>query len=206
MSPSPAAPRVIERLPQSQTFTALLERWRGGDAQAAIALADEIYPLLKQIAASQLRHARALGLQTTELAHEAYLRVSEIGGVDWRDRRHFMAIVATVIRRLVVDLVRERAALKRGGAEVIISLDDSGERGASVSGEPVDWGMIERALCALEAVDAPAARVAELKVLVGMTTEDIAAEMASSTATVGRQWRFAKAFLADHLRDVDGAA
>jgi RNA polymerase sigma factor (TIGR02999 family) len=193
---------VIERLPRSHVFTALLSQWRAGDAEAGRALADEVYPLMKEISAAQLRRSPGLAVQTTELANEAYLRLVEIHAVDWQDRRHFMAIVATVIRRLLVDLVRERAALKRGGAMHVVSLDEPGHRDSAVDPRGViDCSSIERALSALESCDADAARVAELKVLVGMSVQDIADEMASSTATVGRQWRFAKAFLADRLRD-----
>jgi DNA-directed RNA polymerase specialized sigma24 family protein len=114
-----------------------------------------------------------------------------------------MAIVATVIRRLLVDLLREGIAKKRGGACYVVSLDDAegGAQSAASSEGFVDWSMIERALSALEREDAESARVAELKVLVGLSVQDIADEMSSSVATVGRQWRFAKSFLADHLRD-----
>ncbi len=194
---------MIERLPRSDHFTVLLDRWRSGDRDAERALVQECYPLMKEIAAGQLRRTRGLALQTTELANEAYLRLTGIQDVDWRDRRHFMAIVATVIRRLLVDLVREGGAQKRGGASYVVSLDDAeGGAQAPASAEGfVDWSMIERALTALEREDAESAQVAELKVLVGLSVQDIADEMGSSVATVGRQWRFAKSFLADHLRD-----
>lgn len=194
---------MIERLPRSDHFTVLLDRWRAGDRDAERVLVQECYPLMKEIAAAQLRRTRGLALQTTELANEAYLRVAGIQDVDWQNRRHFMAIVATVIRRLLVDLVREGVAQKRGGACYVVSLDDADSAAdPPASGDGfVDWSMIERALTALEHEDAESARVAELKVLVGLSVQDIADEMGSSTATVGRQWRFAKSFLADHLRD-----
>ncbi len=197
----------MERLPRSEKFTALLSQWRAGDRSAERELVDEIYPLMKEIARSQLRRSPGLAMQTTELANEAYIRVSAVAGVDWQDRRHFMAIVATIIRRLMVDFVRDRAAQKRGGATYLVSLDESSHDEAAVDmASVIDWTMIERALCALESCDPDAARVAELKVLVGMSVQDIANEMATSTATVGRQWRFAKAFLADQLRDPSDAS
>lgn len=181
-------------------ITALLGQWRAGDSVAANALAEHLYPVLRGLVGAQLRRAPAgLTLSATELANEAYIRLDLQRGVDWQNRDHFFAIVATVVRRVVVDYLRERSAHKRGCGKVLLDIHDLAARDEPATGDRMDWLALDQALERLQALDPDCARVVELKLFAGLTTERIAEICASSTATVGRQWRFARTWLAEQL-------
>lgn len=180
-------------------LTALLSRWRAGDAQARDALLVTVYPALRAMAQQQLgADAAHFTLRPTELAHEAFLRLqSQRQG--WDNREHFHAIVATVLRRVVVDYLRRRSNLKRGGSTPFVALGELSENETPVIDDSVDWLQVDDALTRLEAENPDLARVVELKFFSGLKTEEIALVMDASVATVGRQWRFAKAWLGQHL-------
>ncbi len=98
--------------------TGLLRAWRAGDAAAGEELLQRIYIELKKIAVSQLRRERSgHTLQSTDLVHEAYVRLLEQQGIDWRDRAHFFGLAATMMRRVLVDHARARNARKRARDE-----------------------------------------------------------------------------------------
>ncbi len=187
-------------------ITDLLQRWRAGDRSVEAALMDLAYPTLVELARAQARrNGGALTLRSTELAHEAYERLAEQQGVNWQSREHFFAIAATVIRRVVVDYLRMRGRDKRGGRIPFVRLDEITEREQPTIDESVDWIAVDQALAEFEAVDPVAARVVELKFFSGLNTEEIALAMGSSVATVGRQWRFARAWLGHRLgADTEG--
>ena len=158
-----------------------------------------VYPALRAMAQQQLgSDAAHFTLRPTELAHEAFLRLQS-QRLGWDNREHFHAIVATVLRRVVVDYLRRRSNLKRGGSTPFISLDALAETDTPVIDDSVDWLQVEGALISLEGENPDLARVVELKFYSGLKTEEIALVMNSSVATVGRQWRFAKAWLGQHL-------
>lgn len=181
-------------------ITGLLARWRGGDRTSESALLEQVYPILRDIARAQIRrNGGVLTLQGTELANEAYTRLHEIKAVDWQDRDHFFAVAATIIRRVLIDYLRERGAEKRGGGLPFVALDELAEGDTPAIDESVDWLAVDQALTDLQAVDAECARVVELKFFSGLTTEKIAEVCGSSVATVGRQWRFARAWLGRRL-------
>jgi RNA polymerase sigma factor (TIGR02999 family) len=182
------------------SVTELLDAWKQGDRSVENALAARIYPVLRDLAKSQVRrNAGLLTLSATELAHEAYERLHQQQRVDWRNRQHFFAIAATVMRRVVIDYLRMRSADKRGGETVFVSLDDSREAEATESDTMIDWLALDHALDELTRSDADCARVVELRLFSGLTVEEIADVTASSTATVGRQWRFARTWLSQRL-------
>jgi RNA polymerase sigma factor (TIGR02999 family) len=184
----------------AQDITALLDRWKSGDRSVENELLNRVYPTLLELARAQVRrNAGVLTLQSTELAHEAYARLHEQQSVDWQNRDHFFAIAATVIRRVVVDYLRQRSADKRGGGLPFVALDDITESETPTIDESVDWIAVDQALTELAAVDADCARIVELKFFSGLTTERIAEVCGSSVATVGRQWRFARAWLGEKL-------
>ena len=184
----------------TSTITALLTRWKAGDAAAEAPLLAQVYPHLLQLAQAQVRrNAGVLTLQSTELAHELYMRLHEQQAVDWQNRDHFLAVAAILVRRVVVDYLRQRGAEKRGGSSPFITLDQLQEGEVPRIEEDVDWLGLDRALTELAAADAASARVVEMKFFAGMTTEQIAQVCGSSVATVGRQWRFARAWLARRL-------
>lgn len=184
----------------TESITQMLARWRAGEAGAEDAVARAIYPLLRQVARGQvMRNDGHWTMGATDLAQEAYLRLREQQGFDWRNRQQFFAIAATVVRRVVIDYLRERTADKRGGGKDHV--DVLGVEGVAL-GEPeqtLDWIALDQALDQLKAMDPACARVVELKLFTPMSAEEIAEATACSPATVGRHWRFARNWLATTL-------
>lgn len=179
-------------------ITELLERWRTGETGAADALMEQVYPLLREIAQSRLRrHARGATLQPTELANEAYARLHGARTTDWRNRSHFFAFSARVIRSLAVDYVRARDSEKRGGHLLLLPLEQADDTPADA--DDLDVLAIDQALTDLECDDAVLAQIVELKFFSGLSTEEIAETCGLSRATVVRRWRYARAWLADRL-------
>ena len=201
LPPTATADMSAEPVPD---ITALLARWREGDRAAEPELLRTIYPALRDIARARLRGAD-LTLSATELAHETYLRLSRNQAIEFQDRGHFFAVAARATRHFVIDYLRGRASDKRGGRLPFATLDeiadDIAHDGIDLS---VDWLALDEAMTVLEKVDPSSAQVVELKFFSGMTTDEIAAAMDVSRATVVREWRFAKAWLADRLgRTID---
>lgn len=181
-------------------ITQLLEQWKNGDRSVENALISEVYPLLRSVAASQVRRVGGhLTLSATELAHEAYIRLQRQQLVDWQNRDQFFAIAATVVRRVLVDYLRERHADKRAGGKVMVALDDVHAGELSQPSDIVDWIALDQALTTLQTLDPEVAHVVELKLFSVLSAEQIAEICQSSVATVGRQWRFAKSWLAREL-------
>jgi RNA polymerase sigma factor (TIGR02999 family) len=180
-------------------ITDLLVRWRGGDKAAEAELIEAVYPALREMSRAQLRRNGAATLQATELANEAYERLLGQQAVDWQNRGHFMAIAATVIRRVLIDYLRGRSAQKRGGRMAAVPLHDLLDSDHPSSGDQLDWLMLDQALTEFARVEPDTARVVELRLFGGMSMEEIASVCGSSTATVGRQWRFARAWIATSL-------
>ena len=187
-------------------ITDLLCRWKSGERSVEDELIKRIYPLLREIAASQVRrNSNVLTLQATELANEAYSRLIKLHDLDWENRDHFFAIAATVIRRLVIDYLRQRGSAKRGGRLPFVSLDDVRADQVPTFDDSVDWIGLDEAMNELAQLDRICARVVELKFFSGLTNEKIAEVCGSSVPTVVRQWRFARAWLGKRL-DPDPAA
>ena len=183
-----------------QAITALLGRWKTGDRSVEGDLLNAVYPVLRELARAQVRrNSGVLTLQATELANEAYTKLFQQHTVDWQNREHFFAIAATVIRRVVVDYLRARGSEKRGGGLPFVNIDDLREDQTPQIDDSVDWLAVDQALNELADVDAECAKVVELKFFSGLTTERIAEVNGSSVATVGRQWRFARAWLGQRL-------
>lgn len=181
-------------------ITALLVRWRDGDREAESALLRRVYPALREIAHSRLR-GMSIALSTTDLAHETYLRLCHGSSIDYRDRGHFYAVAARATRHFVVDYLRTHRNAKHGGGLPFLPLDTRDVE--SVAGEvdlSVDWIAVHEALDVLETIDENSARVVELKFFSGLTTDEIADAVGRSRATVVRDWRFAKAWLAGRLK------
>lgn len=182
------------------SITQLLDAWKGGDRSVENQLASRIYPVLRDIARAQTkRHSGVLTMAATELVHEAYERLHRQRSVDWKNRGHFYAVAATVIRRVVVDYLRRRSAEKRGGDAMMVAIDSACCQELAAPEDGTDWLALNQSLELLMENDADCARVAEMRLFSGLTVEQIAEVMGSSTATVGRQWRFASVWLADRL-------
>jgi RNA polymerase sigma factor (TIGR02999 family) len=187
-------------------ITELLGRWKGGDRSVENELIARVYPMLRELAAGHVRRNRGvLSLSASDLAHDAYERLHRQQGVDWQNREHFLAIAATVLRRVVVDYLRQRNAEKRGGAVDVVSLDDITTGRLPHGSNSLDWLAVDQALTDLANTDPESARIVELRVFGGFDVEQVAALCGLSTATVGRRWRFARAWLAERLDPEQGA-
>ncbi len=157
-----------------------------------------LYEELHHIASHMLNaERRQHTLQPTALISELYLRLNAASPTDWRDRSHFLAIAANTLRRILIDHARAHAAGRRGGGVVEISLDEANP-GAQCSYD--DLLIIDQALTLLEQADPRAAKVTELRFFGGLEENEIALELDISETTVKRDWKFARAWLAAHLR------
>ncbi len=197
MTLDPADPHSND---EPHDITALLIAWSEGDRQALDALMPAIYAELRRLAGGYLRNESRNPMQTTELVHEAYLRLAG-SDVDWRCRSHFFVIAARTMRRLLVDLARQRAALRRGGDARPVTLREADARSPAV----VDVLGLDEALRELSTFDARKAKVIELRFFGGLTVIETASALAVSTATIERDLRAAKAWLATTLGDATSA-
>jgi RNA polymerase sigma factor (TIGR02999 family) len=179
-------------------ITEQLMAWGSGDQQALDRLTPLVYQELRRIARSQLRRERSGGaLQTTELVHEAYLRLVDHDRVSWRDRLHFFGAAASVMRRVLVDQARERLAFKRGGGGVHLSL----EQVPDLPDRQVDLLLIHDCLNQLSSLDKRRGRIVELRFFGGLSVEETAELMETSPMTVKREWAVARAWLFRKMGD-----
>jgi RNA polymerase sigma factor (TIGR02999 family) len=178
--------------------TALLRAWHSGDQDAYGRVSSILYDELKRQAGIFMRRKQPDDtLQTTALVHEAFVRLTGAGHVDWQDRRHFLAVAARTMRRVLVDLARERGAAKRGARPVHVPLDsDMPDGGPSI----LDFVALDEALESLAALDPRKVRVIELRFFAGLTVEETAQVLEVSPDTVARDWRMARTWL---LRELD---
>jgi RNA polymerase sigma factor (TIGR02999 family) len=182
--------------------TALLGQWREGDQRAFERLSELVYDELRRMARGYLAGERPdHTLQPTALVHETYLRLVDHKSMAWEDRRHFFAIAATTMRRILVDHARSLRREKRGGARPRVSLDAVGELPAPDRASEVV--AIDEALERLAIEDRLKASVVELRFFAGLTNDETAAVLGLSEPTVRRHWRTAKLWL---YRDLRGAS
>jgi len=178
------------------SVTAMLKAWRSGDTGALDRLVPLVHAELHRLAEGCMRGERPdHTLQATALVNEAYLRLVD-ADVEWQDRAHFFAVAATTMRRILVDYARAKGRKKRAGTRV--SLEESIIVAPDRDAELV---AIDEALTALAANDARAAKVVELHYFGGLTYQEIAEALGTSSATVDRDLRFAKSWLYRELRE-----
>ena len=183
----------------SGKVTRLLAEWSGGNANALEELFPFVYRELRSLAASAMRRERAgHTLQPTALVHEAYLRLVDQDQVRWKDRQHFLAIAATMMRRILVNHARDRAAAKRGGGLRKVPLEAAETPGGE---RAVDLVALDEALHDLARTDERLARIVEMRFFGGMSVDDIAGELGVDPRTVKRGWQAARTVLFDRLRD-----
>jgi RNA polymerase sigma factor (TIGR02999 family) len=179
--------------------TELLVAWSGGDEAALDRLVPIVHSELRRTAARYMSNERSPHtLQATALVNEVYLRLVQIRRVGWRDRAHFFAMAARLMRRVLVDHARARGYQKRGGGVRNLPLDETVTVAPDASHEVV---AVDAALAALDSVDARKARVVELRFFGGLSVDETAAVLNVSPQTVMRDWRLAKAWL---LREMSG--
>lgn len=182
---------------QPGEVTLLLRAWHAGDEDAYRRLSSILYGELRRHAAHYMRREQPGDtLQTTALVHETFMRLATAHQVDWQDRKHFLAVAARTMRRLLIDLAREQGASKRGSRAVHVSLDFGV---ATPEPHPLDIIALEQALEALAAFDARKVQVIELKFFAGLTVEETADVLGVSPDTVARDWRMARTWLLKQL-------
>lgn len=178
--------------PNATGITDMLRRWREGDQSAERQLFEALHAELRRMAGEFMRRERPdHTLQPTELVHEAYLRLHQ-GSADWRDRVHFFAVAARVMRRVLVDHARARTRAKRGGADRQVTL--SAEVVPDASGY-VDIHVLDRTLNKLHALDERKARFVEMRYLAGLSNREIAEAAGVSERTVKRELQLGRAWM-----------
>jgi RNA polymerase sigma-70 factor (ECF subfamily) len=181
--------------------TRLLKAWRQGDPEALDRLTPLVYDRLRAMARQHVRRERpGQTLEATALVNEAFLRLIDAQQLDWQDRAHFFAVCARIMRHILVDAARARAALKRaGGANAAhlsgVSLDRL-PAGADISAQIC---ALEDALTALAQIDPRRAQVVELRFFGGLTVEETGQVLQISPQSVMRDWKLARAWLAREL-------
>jgi RNA polymerase sigma factor (TIGR02999 family) len=184
---------------ESLDTTQLLRAWASGDQEALEQLTPRVYNELRRIARQCMRDERpGRTIQTTDLVHEAYLKLIDATKVDWQHRAHFFAVSAQIMRRILLDQARRRLAAKRGGATPRVNLDEATHVGCGQAREMI---ALDDALNALAEVDPRKARVIELRFFAGLSVEETAAVLTVSADTVMRDWRLARAWLLAELGD-----
>jgi len=193
----------VDSLGEPAEITRLLRAWGGGDSAALDRLTPLVYEQLPRMARGYMRNER-LGhtLQATALVNEAFLRVVDSRSLDWTDREHFFAVCARIMRRILVDAARSRAAIKRGGQldraehSTAINFDQLPDPASELSAQVC---ALDDALNILAQIDARQAHVIELRFFGGLTVEETAQVLKTSPQTVMRDWRLARAWLAREL-------
>jgi RNA polymerase sigma factor (TIGR02999 family) len=176
------------------TVTVLLQAWGHGDQAALDQLLPVVYDDLRRKAGWYMRQ-QPVGhtLQTTDLVHEAFLRLVHQPAVDWQGRGQFYNVAAKAMRSILVDHARARAAVKRGRGAQQVTLGAADE--ALGTRPAMDVLELDEVLGRLAALDPEQCRLVELRYFAGLSIEEAAEALGTSPATVKRQWRVARAWL-----------
>lgn len=178
---------------QQGEITLLLAKWKDGEPDAFDHLVPLVYPHLREVAAAYIRREKNPGvMQATSLVHELYLRLLGQKKTEWEDRSHFYTFSAKVMRMILIDHARGTQAQRRGGTAEHVPLN---EDMAWVGLGTVEMIELNRALDALAQVDPEKVQMVELRYFLGCTSEETAALMKVSKATVDRDLKFARAWL-----------
>jgi RNA polymerase sigma factor (TIGR02999 family) len=181
-------------------ITQLLQAWGEGDRAALQQLTPLVYAELHRLAKRCMVSERAdHTLQPTSLVHEAYLRLIDSKGVACRNRTHFFALSARLMRRILVDLARSRRNQKRGGGRVAAALD---EAAAQPQNQEAYMLALDEALDRLAEVDSRKSEVVELRFFGGLNIEETAEVLKVSRDTVMRDWKVARLWLLRELEAV----
>jgi RNA polymerase sigma-70 factor (ECF subfamily) len=189
--------------PPSQDVTSLLRAWSHGDGTALERLTPLIYDELRRLARGHIRRERAgRSLASTGLVNEAYLRLVDASDIEWQDRAHFLSVSSRIMRRVLIDAARRRAAQKRGAAERhgdggAVDVDRIAATG---SDRAATLCALDDALEALAQLDPRRAQVIELRFFGGLSVDETAEVLAVSPQTVMRDWKLARAWLMRELR------
>jgi RNA polymerase sigma factor (TIGR02999 family) len=178
--------------------TDLLRAWSQGDESARERLIPLLYDELHRLARRYMRRERPdHTLQPTALVNEAYLRLIDVNRVEWRNRTHFLALAAQMMRRILVESARHRHRQKRGGGDVRVNIENMDELPTP---EERDVIALSDAVSGLAAFDRRMSRIVELRYFGGLTVDETAEVLDVSPETVMRDWKTAKAWLLRELR------
>ena len=177
-------------------ITSLLGEYRRGDRAALGRVFEIVYAELKRRASAQLRDSGSSSLATTDLVHEAYLKLAGGAAHEWEDRGHFYRVAARAMRQIVIDRARRHLAGKRGGGGIHLDIDQLPIAADDSSEQLV---ALDEALARLEAESEQAAQVIELTYFGGLSVEEAALTMEISSRTVKRLRQFGRAYLHHQL-------
>ncbi len=174
-----------------ESVTCLLAQWNAGDNKALHAILPQVYDELRRLAHHYMRGERPdHTLQGTALVHEAYLRLEKQGATPFKDRSHFVAICAQLMRQILVEYARNHRAAKRDGG-CKLTLDDA----LGFKGKDLDLIALDDALAELARLNPVQSRIVELRFFGGLSIEESAQVLELSTATVMRKWATARVWL-----------
>lgn len=178
-------------------ITQLLQQLSGGDANVVDSLMPLVYTELHALADRQLGRERAgHTLSATALVHEAYIKLVDQRNVSWQNRAHFFAIAAQSMRRILINYANKRLAQKRGGGQMVVTLDESNAPRETRAEELVE---LDAALDRLAGLNERQSKVVEYRFFAGLTQEEIAEVLGVSVPTVRRDWRLARAWLSKEI-------
>lgn len=179
--------------PSTRKVTELLVAWGNGNKAALDELMPLVYEDLRRLAKRYMRgQPGGHTLQTTALVNEAYLRLIDSSRVNWRDRTHFYAISAQLIRRVLIDFARRKNSLKRGGERVKVTLDEQIDAPFEKENDLI---ALDEALRELAKMNPRQSQIVELRYFGGLSEEEIAETLDVSARTVRRDWNVARAWL-----------
>jgi len=185
-----------------KSVTELLAQWHAGDEEALRAVLPRVYDELRRLAHHYMRRERSgHTLQTTALVHEAYLQLEKQGAAAFKDRSHFVAVCAHLMRQILVDYARKRRAAKRDGGYKLTLLDDA----FAFKSKSLDLVALDDALCELAKLDPEQSRLVELRFFGGLSIEETAKVLGLSPATVKRHWETVRLWLHHQLSKPDVA-
>jgi RNA polymerase sigma-70 factor (ECF subfamily) len=183
----------MPRKPEVSETTQLLLDWANGDEAALHALTPHIYQELRGMAGAFVRREREQHtLQPTALVHEVYLKLVDVRKAGWKDKAHFYAVCAQIMRRILVDAARKRSATKHGGG---LKRIDSREVPDLSRRKDSRLIALDDALNQLQEADQRKARIVELRYFGGLSVGETAAVLKVSEETVTRDWRLARGWL-----------
>lgn len=182
--------------PEQNDITAMLAAWADGDKDALDRLTALLYPEFRRIARQYLGRRSGESLESAALANEVYLKLTSAGRIRCKDRTHFLALYAQMIRHILVDHARRRRSTKRGGdaphvplEEVLLEVESGG----------IEVVALDSALRSLAKMDGRKSRVVELRYFGGLSLEETAEILEVSVETAKRDWKMARAWLYTQL-------
>jgi RNA polymerase sigma factor (TIGR02999 family) len=187
-------------LGKSQSVTQLLTQWSEGNDFALEELMPLVYDELRVMAKRHMGlQKKGHTFQTTELIHEAYVKLAKNDGQSWDNRAHFFSVASKAMRHILVDYARSKNAQKRGNAAQKITFEENAMISKDNSMEVL---ALDEALKSLQKFDERKSQIVEMKFFGGLTIEEIARVLKISAETVKRDWRFSRTWLLKEISQV----